>query len=140
MLFFAAFSTAIGMLEPAVSWVTEKGWSRKWVAFGGGFVCWALGIAAILSFNEWQDVRLLSWIPTVADKDIFSLMDYLVSSALIPVNGVLIALFAGWVLSRDKLAGELAFGSQGLFEFWYASVRWLAPVAITAILVSSLVG
>jgi len=138
MLFFAAFSTAIGMLEPAVSWVTEKGWIRKRVAFGGAFVCWFVGIAAILSFNDWSDVRLVPWIETVADKDIFNLLDYLVSSTLIPVNGLLIALFAGWVLGHEKLEQEVDFGSKLLFKCWYIAVRWFAPIAIVIILTSSL--
>ncbi len=138
MLFFAAFSTAIGMLEPAVSWITEKGWGRKRVAFGGAFVCWFVGIAAIFSFNEWSDVRLFPWIETVASKDIFNLLDYLVSSVLIPVNGLLIALFAGWVIGHEKLEREVAFGSPLFFRCWYIAVRWLAPIAIGVILVSSL--
>jgi NSS family neurotransmitter:Na+ symporter len=138
MLFFAAFSTAIGMLEPAVSWITEKGWSRKRVTFGGAFVCWFVGIAAILSFNEWSDVRLLPWIQTVANKDIFNLLDYLVTSTLIPINGLMIALFSGWVLTHEKLEKELAFSSKLLFRCWYIAVRWLAPIAIGVILISSL--
>lgn len=90
--------------------------SRKRVAFGGAFICWFVGIAAIFSFNEWSDVRLLPGIEAVADKDIFNLLDYLVSSTLIPINGLLIALFAGWVLTHERLEQEVSFSSKLLFR------------------------
>ena len=139
LFLFAAFTTATGMLEPAVSWFVDRGFSRQRTVWACATACWMLGIAAILSFNVWQDVRLIPWIGMLADKDIFSLFDFVVSNALLPLNALLIALFAGWVVSRKDLRVEVAMVSERLSSLWLGAVRWLAPVAIVCILVFGLV-
>ncbi len=138
LLFFAAFSTAIGMLEPVVSWFEGRGRGRPAVAFWCGAGAWFLGLAAMLSFNVWKDVRLLPAIAMVSDKSIFDLFDFLVSNLLLPINALLIALFAGWMMSRQATVDELGMGEGWRYGCWRAAIRYIAPVAIVLVFVTSL--
>jgi len=67
LLFFAAYSSVLGMLEPVVSFLEEqRGFSRPKMAVLTGFFCWLLGISAALSFNIWSDIRPMAAIPFLA--------------------------------------------------------------------------
>lgn len=133
LLFFAAFSTAIGMLEPIVSWFQDRGFSRPKMALASGGAAWFMGLAAVLSFNLWSEVRLLSWIPLVSDKDIFDLLDFIISNLFLPLNALLIALFGGWVMSRQSMLDELQIEDNWTYSLWRISVRYVVPVAIALV-------
>ncbi len=139
LLFFAAFSSVVGMLEPAVSWLEEhKGFSRPKVTLLAGAFGWFLGIAAALSFNVWSDVKLLSFMPLVKEKGIFELLDFLVSNLMLPINALLIAIFAGWIMSRKGLLEEAGLKDSTLFVLLRFILRYVAPVAIGLIFYTSL--
>jgi len=140
LLFFAAFSTAIGMLEPVVSWLSEhKDRKRAPMALAAGFSAWVLGALAALSFNIWQDFKPMDFIPLLSDKTIFDLMDFFVSNLLLPLNGLLIALFASWALSRKTMLDQFGFKDGYLFKYWLFTVKYIAPVAIGFIFYTSLI-
>ncbi len=139
LLFAAAFTTAIGMLEPVVSFLEEhKGVSRPLMAIVAGFSAWLLGIGAALSFNLWEDFKPLDFIPLVQGKGVFELLDFLVSNLLLPLNGMLIAIFAGWFMSRDSTLKELGIADGTLYFYWRFILRYVAPIAIALIFYTSL--
>lgn len=139
LLAFAAFSSVLGMLEPAVSWLEEqKGFSRPKMAILTGLFGWVLGITAALSFNLWSDFKPLDFVPLVSDKGIFELLDFIVSNLLLPVNGLLIALFSGWIMSRNVLLEELGVNSKALLGYLRFVLRYVAPVVIGLIFYTSL--
>lgn len=139
LLFFAAFSSVVGMLEPGVSWLEEhKGFSRPKVTLLCGAFGWILGIAAALSFNVWANVKLPSFMPLVKDKGIFELLDFLVSNLMLPINALLIAVFAGWIMSRIGFLEETGLRDSTLFLFLRFILRYVAPVAIGLIFYTSL--
>ena len=139
LLFFAAYSSVLGMLEPVVSFLEEhRGFSRPKMAALAGFCSWLLGIAAALSFNVWADVRLMSAIPYLADKNIFDLLDFSIANFLLPLNAMLIAVFAGWMMTRKMLLDELGMQSPLLSGFLRFVLRFVAPVMIFAIFYTSL--
>ena len=137
LLFFAAFSTAIGMLEPIVSWFNDRGLSRPLMALASGAAAWFMGLAAVLSFNLWSDVRLLKGFPLLGEKDIFELIDFIISNLMLPLNALLIAVFAGWIMSRRSTLDELQVADNWAFNYWRFSIRYIAPVAIVIICYSS---
>ena len=139
LLFFAAFTSAIGMLEPVVSWLEEhKSFSRPTMAILAGFCGWVLGIAAALSFNVWSEVKLLNFVPLLEGKGIFELLDFFVSNLLIPFNALLIAIFAGWIMSRKSILEELGLQSEALFAYLRFILRYVAPIVIGLIFYTSL--
>ena len=96
LMFFAAFTTTVGMLEPVVSWAQEhKGMSRRRAALLVALGTWALGISSVLSCGAWKDVYPLGFLDIAAGKTFFDLLDFLIANLLLPLNGLLIALFVG---------------------------------------------
>jgi len=139
LLFFAAYSSVLGMLEPVVSYLEEqRGYSRPKMAVLTGLFCWMLGISAALSFNVWSDFRPMAAVPYLADKNIFGLLDFSIANFLLPLNAMLIAIFAGWIMTRQSLLEELGVQSTALSLFLRVILRYVAPVLIFAIFYTSL--
>ncbi|RMF14675.1 MAG: sodium-dependent transporter [Alphaproteobacteria bacterium] len=135
LVFFAAFTTGIATLEPVVAWATGRGWARPAATLVIGLAAWIIGAAAALSFNVWQDVRPLGLVPGFEDRGIFDTLDYSIASLLLPVNGMLIALFVGWMVPRAIQRSETGW-SEALLGVWRFFLRVLAPLAILAILLA----
>ena len=138
LLFFAAISTAIGMLEPAISWFEDRGLKRSTMTAATGFAVWLVGVSALLSFNVWSDVKPLSWLPLIGERNIFEVLDFTVSNLMLPINALLIALFAGWGMSRLATRDELDIGDGIYYLVWRIIIRYIAPLAIVFIVYTSL--
>jgi len=141
LLFVAAYTTTIGMLEPVVAYLEER-WNRGRLALAiwAGLVIWLIGILPGLSDNVLADVRPLAFITGLADKSIFETFDFITASVLIPINAFLIALFAGWVVSVETFKSELGFRSDALFNVWIVLMRYMVPLAVLIITISGLLG
>ena len=140
MLFFAAFSSVIGMIEPAVCYLEErKGFTRAKMSLLAGGIGWVLGLAAALSFNVLSDVRLITSVDLLADKSIFDLIDFTIASLGIPLNAALMSLFAGWVMSKNILIEEMGVDNPLLAAYIHFSLRYIAPLVIGAIFVNNLI-
>lgn len=139
LLFFAAFSSVIGMLEPVVSYLEEhRGFSRPSMTVLTGTFGWVTGIVAVLSFNVWSDVRLVTFIPLLEDKSIFELLDFFIANLLLPLNAMLIAAFAGWIMPWDLTLRELGLESRVVIGFLRVILRYVAPLGIFAIFYTNL--
>lgn len=138
LLIFAAWTSGISLLEPIVEWLEEqKGMNRAISTLVAGIVCWALGIASILSLNRWADVAPLGFIPMLEGKTIFDLLDFFTANILLPLGGLLVALFAGWVMSRQAMENELSL-SPAMFNLWLVTVRFITPVAVAVVFIYNL--
>lgn len=130
---FAAWSSAISLAEPIVAWFVEKYKMSRVIATAIiGFSAWLLGLATVFSFNIWSDVKLF-------DKTIFDLLDFATTNVMLPLGGLLIALFASWTMSKTKMRNEVGIDSPALFNAWHFTLRFLAPVAIIAVLINGLI-
>ena len=138
LLIFAAWTSGISLLEPIVEWLEErKGMNRVASTLGAGVVCWALGIASILSLNLWSDFAPLGSIAMFEGKTIFDLLDFFTANILLPLGGLLVAVFAGWVMSKEAVEQELAL-SQPMFKLWYLTIRYFTPVAVAVVFIYNL--
>ncbi len=139
MLLFAALTSSISMLETMTARASEvRGLSRPKAASLIGTVTFVLGIVTVLSFSRWESFYPLDAFATFAGKTPFDLIDYLVSNVLMPLGGMLYALFAGWWISRQTLVDELGVGEGVLFELWLTLARIIAPLAIAAVFIYNL--
>jgi len=130
---FAAWSSAISLAEPIVAWFVEKfKMSRTVAATIIGTSAWLLGLATVFSFNIWSDVKLF-------DKTIFDLLDFATTNIMLPLGGLLIAVFASWTMSKTKMRNEVGIDSPALFKAWHFTLRFLAPAAIITVLVNGLI-
>lgn len=139
LLSFAALTATIVIQEPIVTALEEyTRWSRPALAYTTGFVIWAMGCITALSFNRWSDVHPLQWLGIDSTRTPFELLDYLTSNLMMPLGGLMVALIAGWSLSRSAVRDELGLGDGPAFRLWYAATRYLVPVAILVIFYSVL--
>lgn len=130
---FAAWSSAISLAEPIVAWMVERlKISRVKAATLIGVLAWTLGMATVFSFNIWSDVQLFGKTP-------FDLLDFLTTNILLPLGGLCIALFAGFKVSQTKIMNEVGIEYPVLYKLWLFTLRFLAPVAIAAVLVNGLI-
>ena len=124
LVVFAAWTSTISIIEPAVAWLVENHrYSRPRACVVIGVVTWTIGIATVLSFNTWQDYKLFG-------KTAFEAIDFLTASILLPLGGLSIALFAGWVMSERVVRGELSLSQAWLYRAWYVLIRYVAPLGI----------
>jgi len=130
LLSFAAWTSAIGLMEPAVAWIVEKFHkTRAQATIMTGITIWLIGMGSVLSFNVLSDVTFLA-------GTIFDNVDYLTSNIMLPLGGLLIVFFAGWVMCRNSTADEL--GSSGiLFKSWRVLARFIAPIGILLVLINA---
>lgn len=99
-----------------------------------GIVVWVLGLASVFSFNIWADLRPLGFISLFADKSIFGVLEYMVANILIPISGILIAIFAGWLIRSEAALDELGVAKGPLFQFWRLLLRFVTPAAVGYVL------
>ncbi|MGQ9831257.1 MAG: sodium-dependent transporter [Thermochromatium sp.] len=129
LLVFAAWTSAISLIEPAVAWLVEnRGLARIPATLGAGVLAWMLGVGSVLSFNLWSGESF-----QVFGKTWFELMDYLTANILLPVGGLLIALFAGWVMSRTTSCDELGMGDGPWYRIWRFLVRYVSPSLVVIV-------
>jgi NSS family neurotransmitter:Na+ symporter len=134
LLVFAAWSSSISLVEPAVAWLVEsRGWSRTAAGLMIGGFAWFLGIGSVLSFNLWSGEEYQFF-----GRTLFDLKDFLASNIMLPVGGLLIALFVGYGAGRRMALEELAISRQHLFEAWWRVIRYVSPVGIAIVFLNSI--
>lgn len=123
LLSFAAWTSAISLMEPAVAWVVEQfNRTRAQAAVMIGSLIWAMGLGTVLSFNVLSEFKF--WRGTIFDN-----LDHLTINIMLPLGGVLIAVFAGWVMCRNSTADELG-GKGAVYKLWRVLARYVAPIGI----------
>ncbi len=124
---FAAWTSSISLVEPTVAWITENTAVKRHIAsLGLGVVIWLLGIAVLLSFNEWKTIKV------VFGLNIFDTLDKLTSTIMLPLGGLMMAVFAGYFMKKYDVQEELDLNNTG-FKAWRFANNIVAPIAIAAV-------
>lgn len=138
LISLGAFTTAVGMLEPVTAFLIEKtGKGRPVLAYGAAFAIWLVGLPSLLSFSVLKDFHPLGAVPAFANKTFFDLLDFGIAETLLPINALLIALFAAWALRR-VLTPEANDLSPKQNKVWRLLAGVLAPAAIVALMIDLL--
>jgi NSS family neurotransmitter:Na+ symporter len=136
---FAALTSTISLLEVVSSYaIDELRWSRKQATVTMGAGIFAFGILNALSLGANPALSNLN-VFGEGKSGMFSTLDFLAANWLLPVGGLLIALFAGWVMSSRDTWDEVRQGHEGGARFyagWRFLIRFVAPVAVGAIIFS----
>ncbi len=126
---FAAATSAMSLVEPTIAWIVENTKvSRKLAATGLGLLIWAAGVAVLLSFNIWQDVKV------VFGLGIFDTLDKLTSTIMLPLGGLLMAIFAGHFMQKQYSQQELNL-KKSSYQLWRLANSFIAPIAIIAVFI-----
>ncbi|MCG8668171.1 MAG: hypothetical protein MI867_02065, partial [Pseudomonadales bacterium] len=134
LIVFAAWSSAISLAEPTVAWAVESTNLNRLSATL--LVCvptWLLGMACALSLNEWSHFTILG-------SGILDFLDKLTTNVMLPLGGLLIAIFAGWIMRRSIVTKEVKMKNFTLFNVWVVMVRIVAPIGIAIVMYNSLSG
>ena len=139
LLTIAALTSSISLLQVVVSYfVDERQWNRHTAVSVLGTFIFLLGIPSALSYNVLSEF-------TIFGKNFFDLVDFLASNIILPLGGMLIAVFVGWVWGFDKVLINLREGAENLFEnypwvisFWKIFLKFFSPILIFLVLLHSI--
>lgn len=136
LLLFAALTSVFSLLEVLVAYCSEEFRMSRWAATALAFT--AVGIMAMMC--------AVSQIPgsalTVGKMTMFDVMDYASANYILPLGGLAIVVFTGWVLDKRILKAQLTgngrYGGR-LYPVIRFMIRFIIPVAI-ALMFLNLIG
>lgn len=132
LLSVAAWTSSIALLEPGTAFLVERtNFTRKQLALALGLVAWAVGLLTVFGFNVLSEVR-------IGRLDMQGAIEYLTNNVMLPLGGLLVALFAGWVLDSRITREELSDLPEWAYQAWRWLLRVVAPVLVLIVLVGGL--
>jgi NSS family neurotransmitter:Na+ symporter len=137
LLVFAAWTSAISLIEPAVAYLVEnKGVNRIYASVWIGLLTWFVGLGTVFSFNIWSDKTLT--IPFLfEDLTFFDTLDYLTANVMLPLGGLFIALFAAWVMKEQSTREELAT-YPWIYKIWNFLISFVTPLAVIVVFLKAI--
>ncbi len=136
LLAIAALTSTISLLEVLVAYISEElHLKRQWATVAACAGTMLLGAFASLSLMS-NTSFAIGGIP------VFDLMDFVSSNILLPVGGVLIVIFVGWYLGKQKFFEEVTNNGAikaSLKKIIFFIIKYLAPVAIAIVFISGLI-
>ena len=132
MVFFAALTSAISLMETVVSIFMDKlKWNRRPCCLLALAISLLLGLPSSLGYSAWSEVKVLG-------MQFLDLFDFVSNSVLMPIVAFCTCLFVGFFLSPRAIEEEIElsgrFRGKRLFS---VMIRYIAPLCILLILLSS---
>lgn len=135
LLFLASLTSTISMSEIAIAFFTEQlGMTRKKATILNCGIAMVFGTICAFSFGSLSGVKIFG-------LTFFDLFDYISSNILLPLGGMLISIFVGWVIDRKIVKAQLQ-GTGALLP-WVLnlivfSLRYIAPIGIAMVFFAGL--
>ena len=140
LLTIAALGSAMSMLEAVVAVLDRRlSWTRRRSVVVSVGLCFVAGLATVLSFNRWENVHVLGGLARYSDATIYGLLDDLTSQLLLPLGGLALAVFTGWVLPDLVLGEELGLRGPALTGL-RLMLRIVAPLTIVVAALVAILG
>jgi NSS family neurotransmitter:Na+ symporter len=134
MLSVAGITSMVGLIESVNAWIEEHyGISRHRSAMIVVGSIAVLSVLSILSYNVLDELRL-------AGRNFNDVMDYFSNQILLPVGGLLIAIFAGWFMQRTYSRDEFTTLTDGSYRIWFVLIRFVVPPALLVIFIMGILG
>ena len=134
LVFFAALTSSISLMETVVSIVMDKTkWNRKLTCIVVTVFSLLMGIPSSLGFNIWGHITFLNGL-TFLD-----LFDFVSNSVIMPIVAFFTCVLIGFIVKPKTVADEVketdgTFKSEKLFT---VMIKWVAPIFVLAILAFS---
>ena len=139
-LLAAVIPTLISGYEQVVCWLIELNiGSRAKVSVLLGCLVWLGGLPAILSFNHWSGIHLFDVAPILKGKNIYELYEIVAVVFLLPICGLAIAVFCGWLIPDKTCRGELGASDGFFYVLWKFSLKFVAPLCMLIILFANII-
>jgi NSS family neurotransmitter:Na+ symporter len=68
---------------------------------------------------------------------IFDNLDYLTSKIMLPLGGLLMALFVGYVMNKAIVKNELN-ASQSIIDIWFMIIKVFSPILLIIIFIQGI--
>lgn len=132
LVLFAALTSSVSVMEAIVAGITDKfKMGRKKAALIVYIYALLIGVFCAFGFSIWKNF-------TIMDLSILDFLDFLSNSVLMPIVGMFTCIFVGFIIKPKTITDEVEL--NGRFrekKFYNVMVKWIAPVCILAILISS---
>jgi NSS family neurotransmitter:Na+ symporter len=129
MLAVAGITSMVGLVECVNAWLEDRfdmPRHRSALLVVGSIA--VLSVLSIMSYNVLSDFNL-------GGKNFNDTLDYFSNQVLLPLGGLLIAVFAGWVVNKEITRNELTSLNAGAYELWHFLIRFVVPPAVLVIFV-----
>jgi len=134
LLAIAAVTSAVSLLEVTVAFAMHRfGWSRARASLVLGGLIFVLGIPAALGFGPWAGITF------PGGRSILDAVDFLAADILLPLNGLLIAVFLGWVWQRQDALRACGLSAGPLAWLWRFDLRYVVPLLVLLVLAQGVV-
>jgi len=132
-LAFASITSAVSVLEPTVKYLVERlKISRKKATYGLSVIFYIFGLFALLSNTSEYSESL-----TFGSKNVFDWFDFITASVLMPLGGIVLALFVGHVMDKRVVHEALSpYMSESFYKTWLFIIKFIAPIAVLLILLN----
>jgi NSS family neurotransmitter:Na+ symporter len=129
MLAVAGITSMVGLVESVNSWVEERfSLSRHASALLVVGSISVLSIISIMSYNVLDELR-------IGGRNFNDAADYFSNQILLPLGGLLIAIFAGWFMRSEHSRDEFSTLPDAGYRIWYALIRYLVPPVLLVIFI-----
>ncbi|MDQ7735314.1 sodium-dependent transporter [Halomonas sp. SpR1] len=119
LLLLATWTSAINLAEPMVATLQGLGLRRSISTAIVALSVWLIGLLSAFSFSTLADFRPLF------GRNVFELVSSIPPDVFLPLGGLLIAIFAAWVMPREKVVSALGVGESG-YVLWRNIIRWVS--------------
>ena len=135
LVFFAAVTSAVALLEVVVSFVMGSfKWSRAKAVFVLTTVIFLLGIPSSLSFGPLAGISILNY-------NIFDFVCMLTDNIFLPLGGIFMCYYVGWKWKPQILVEEIEQGGVKfrLAKLWIFVIRFITPVMVAVVTITGFV-
>lgn len=132
LIVFAAITSAISLLEVVASYfIDQLGWTRKKASWILGSAILAFGLLS--AFAADPNFMMPGWSLSYG-TDFFTIMDYFASNWMLPIGGLFIALYVGWVMPKKVRNAELEGVPYLFVAGWLLMVKIVTPALVIIVL------
>lgn len=134
-LAFAGVTSAVSLVEPAISFIENNTMLTRLKGLVIlGIATYSMGLLALLS-----KVENLKSYATFFNTGFFDILDFLTSSFLMPIGGILVAIFVGYFIPKEKLRTLLIpHMGEKVFKIWLFGIRYLVPLGVFGVMINKL--
>jgi len=99
-----------------------------------GLLIFLLGVPSALSNNLLKDVHF------IGGRNFLDSIDMLATNYVLPLGGLMMAVFTGWVLTTRLARAEIEKGAVRfhLYSVWHFLIRYVAPVLVALVLLNKI--
>lgn len=132
-LAFASITSSVSILEPTVKYLVERrNFTRAQATYGTAVLFYILGLFSLLS-----NTTSFSEVLTFGSKNLFDWFDFITAAILLPLGGIMVSLFVGFIVDKQLLRNTLIpYMGERFFSIWLFIIKYVAPISVLVVLLN----